>query len=1134
VSLVNPGPLQSLDGANVSLQLQGHDADGDTVTYTASGLPSGLSINNSTGLISGTLASNADTNSPYSVTLTASDGVNTTTQTFLWTVSQVALTAPGDQTNTEGDNVSLQLQGMASSGSLTYSASGLPAGLSLNSTTGLITGSIVPGDAANGPYTVDVSATNGVVSTSQTFTWTVNPVVNLTAPADQNNNEGDSVSLQMTATDSLNNTLTYSAVGLPSGLSINSTTGLITGTIASGDASGGPFSTTVTASDGTYSSTATFNWNVTDKTALTMTAPGTQTNVSADSVFVPVSASDPDGDALTYSATNLPDGLSIDPVSGIISGIVADDAATPTPYQVTVTASDGNGQTISQNFNWIVNSPVIAAQAVPISAVEGVDPGSLTVATFTTPDLNSQAGDFMALINWGDGTTDTGAIGGSNGSFTVSDDHVYAEPGSYAVTVQIADSQTGGSAMVSTTAAATDAPLKVTGGFDLGVLQQQSPALTLATFTDANANASIADYTATITWGDGTGTMPATVVDSGDGVFSVVGSHAYMQNGAYTATITVTDVDGATATATSTVTVGNLIAGIASNLTVASFQDSNSNVQASQFAATIHWGDGSQSSGTVVGSYGVFSVQGTHTYAVDSIDNPGGVYAVSVTVSDPSGNTLTSNGTVEVVRPQLSLTVANVNIGSSLALSNVQVAAFTDPNASDAASEFMAQIDWGDGTPLDNSAVIQEVSPGLFAVLGSHTYSADDWYTMTVTISQGWSTKEEAVKAPALVGDTPKIKFYAWVPSGVSGGDPVYQSINNLAVGKWASAFLNASQNPTLRKNFISSDPARFWVQVKDPVAFNDPTVKTINVYIESSSDIGHSITLKKSTQRGWFGGELVGVGGTTSFSQPLLLTTFSADKTAGGTQTLNVKLGNTVRAIYGEGAKTEEATATVPIKKEVHLNINILNKTKGGAPVATKAEVKGDVWIANRIYAAAGIHLVINKIQYVNPPAKLGNLSAGLPTHFTGGKDTVSKIGLTKQEIALLSDKNLWPPTNVNGTKQAISVYYVNYFVDAMGKEIPTGYGESFPRKLVTNIQYADSIIVSAKYEQYQTLAHEIGHILENSGEHSDSKVNLMYGGVPPLVNNTPPATDSRRISATQAVHMLNNRPNLLSAPSS
>src|SRR6185437_15445841 len=111
VALVNPGPQQSLDGANVSLQMQGNDADGDPLTWTATGLPTGLSIDQNTGLISGTLDPTADMSSPYEVTVTASGGVNRTAQTFQWAVSKVVLSLPSDQTNSEGDTVSLQLQG---------------------------------------------------------------------------------------------------------------------------------------------------------------------------------------------------------------------------------------------------------------------------------------------------------------------------------------------------------------------------------------------------------------------------------------------------------------------------------------------------------------------------------------------------------------------------------------------------------------------------------------------------------------------------------------------------------------------------------------------------------------------------------------------------------------------------------------------------------------------------------------------------------------------------------------------------------------------------------------------------------------------------------------------------------------
>ncbi len=778
VSLVNPGAQTSLDGATVSLQMQGHDSDGDTVSYTAGGLPSGLSINTSTGLISGTIASNADTNSPYAVTVTAGDGTNTTTQYFLWTVAQVSLSAPSDQTNTEGDTVSLQLQGAKSSGSLAYNASGLPAGLSLNTTTGLISGTITAGDAANGPYTVDVSASNGTVSTSQTFTWTVNPIVNLTQPDDQNNNEGDNVSLQISATDSLNNTLSYSAVGLPSGLSINSSTGLISGSISTGDAANGPYAATVTASDGTYSSSVTINWNIThtDTTALTMTNPGTQVNVTGDSVNFQINASDPDGiDTLIYSATGLPDGLDIDPFAGIISGTVADDASAPTPYAVTVTADDGNGQTISQTFTWIINPAAITATASPVSAVEGNDTGSITVATFTTPDLNSQAADFTATLNWGDGTIDTGTVSGSNGSFTVTDDHVYAEMGSYSVSVTILDTVTGGRALASTTATVADAPLTLTGGFQYGVsvLNPQTN-FVLGWLSDGNPSPASNDLHASINWGDGNENTGG--ISQVDGEYEITGAHSYPQSEhfvgplAYTVTVTVTDVDGASASVTDTIQVGVLQAGTAASMSNWLFQDQNSYGAASDFTANILWGDGGSNNGAIGGGPGNgsgpvnFSIVGAHLYSQDSVGQSGGRYPINITVNDEEGSTLTGPQEVSVVRPPLTGNADNVVGQPGVALNNVQVAEFTVPDGTDGTGEFSATINWGDGN--SGSGTIQEVTPGLFEVLGSHTYNTSDTYIIQVTVSQDWDSAIPAIllMSTAVIGKGPPISGPSVVP----------------------------------------------------------------------------------------------------------------------------------------------------------------------------------------------------------------------------------------------------------------------------------------------------------------------------------------------------------------------------------
>ena len=175
VTVTNPGNQTGTVGTAVSLQIQASDsASGQTLTYSATGLPAGLSINSSTGLISGT-PTTADT---YNVTVTAKDTTGASgSASFTWTINSqggntVTVTNPGNQTGTVGTAVSLQIQASdsASGQTLTYSATGLPAGLSINSSTGLISGTPTTADTYN--VTVTAKDTTGA-SGSASFTWTI-------------------------------------------------------------------------------------------------------------------------------------------------------------------------------------------------------------------------------------------------------------------------------------------------------------------------------------------------------------------------------------------------------------------------------------------------------------------------------------------------------------------------------------------------------------------------------------------------------------------------------------------------------------------------------------------------------------------------------------------------------------------------------------------------------------------------------------------------------------------------------------------------------------------------------------------------------------------------------------------------
>ncbi|MFJ6663364.1 putative Ig domain-containing protein [Streptomyces sp. NPDC091383] len=83
VSVTNPGSQSTTTGSSVSLSVKASDSAGAALTYSASGLPTGLSINSSTGVISGT----ASTAGTYQVTVTATDSTGATGSTsFTWTV----------------------------------------------------------------------------------------------------------------------------------------------------------------------------------------------------------------------------------------------------------------------------------------------------------------------------------------------------------------------------------------------------------------------------------------------------------------------------------------------------------------------------------------------------------------------------------------------------------------------------------------------------------------------------------------------------------------------------------------------------------------------------------------------------------------------------------------------------------------------------------------------------------------------------------------------------------------------------------------------------------------------------------------------------------------------------------------
>jgi len=286
----------------------------------------------------------------------------------------------------------------------------------------------------------------------------------------------------------------------------------------------------------------------------------------------------------------------------------------------------------------------ISATGTTISATEGAS-FTGTVASFTDPDPNATASEYAATINWGDGTAPTaGTITGpSGGPFTVTGTHTYTEEGTYTITVTITDVDTpSNSATATSTANVADAALAAGTLIVSGGVEGVTPTNVMFTFTDANPFSTVADFTATIAWGDGSSSSGIVSGPAG-GPYTATGSHVYAEEGVYTLTVTVRDDGGSMTSKSGTATVADAplaatcaappVSPMSFNGAVASFTDANPFGTVADFAATINWGDGASSAGIVSGpAGGPFTVSGSHVYVAT------GPVTITTTIVDDGGS----------------------------------------------------------------------------------------------------------------------------------------------------------------------------------------------------------------------------------------------------------------------------------------------------------------------------------------------------------------------------------------------------------------------------------------------------------------------------------------------------------------
>ena len=273
------------------------------ITFGATGLPDGLSINLTNGVISGVpvvagvfdvtlFATNAAATASGDLVLTLADDIPVITS---------ATTAVGQQEGAFSYTIT------ATNDPVSFSAGPLPDGLSLDTTNGVISG--VP--TVSGSFPVTIGATNAYGAGSETVTFNLassEPAI--TSKLLKNGQQGQFLSYTITAT---NDPVSFSAEPLPAGLSLNPASGVISGVpLVSGS-----FAVTIGAANGFGVGSQTLTMNLSTAMPVITSAllaggaeeqPGFAYTIRANN------------SPQSYGASGLPMGLTVNTNTGTISG----------------------------------------------------------------------------------------------------------------------------------------------------------------------------------------------------------------------------------------------------------------------------------------------------------------------------------------------------------------------------------------------------------------------------------------------------------------------------------------------------------------------------------------------------------------------------------------------------------------------------------------------------------------------------------------------------------------------------------------------------------------------------------------------------------------------------------------------
>ena len=361
---------------------------GDDLAFSATGLPEGIAIDPETGRISG-LTSRIGS---QSVTVAATNSVGSISATFELNVVEQSRPLPdapsydgsleAEQAITLGTSFDLAAGGAFAGDDLRFSANGLALGLDIDTATGRISG--IPSNA--GEFIIGITALNAGGTVSGTFLLMVTePVVVIAPTYDGSLGTANAVvgaAFELSVRNAFGgDDLTFSATGLAPGLVLDATTGQISGA----PSSAGSFSAIVTARNSSGEASGGFQIIIEKLGTITVDAPsydgGMDTGLGpwpANKTVNYDTSRHASGADLTYVATGLPAGLSINTSTGEISGTPTVDGISSIAWTVT-----NLGGSVTISFNIVIGKAAAQSTASVAShdLVENTNSATLDIGT---------------------------------------------------------------------------------------------------------------------------------------------------------------------------------------------------------------------------------------------------------------------------------------------------------------------------------------------------------------------------------------------------------------------------------------------------------------------------------------------------------------------------------------------------------------------------------------------------------------------------------------------------------------------------------------------------------------------------------------------------------------------------------